>query len=57
MSRYLVVFRSVKRDDRVGALALLVCLSALGPGILSPAIFSLIAEQACMHHHIMSGTY
>ena len=57
VSRYLVVFRSVKRDDRVGALALLVCLSALGPGILSPAIFSLIAEQACMHHHIMSGTY
>ena len=56
VSRYLVVLRSVQRDDRVGALALLVSLTALGPGILSPLIFSLLTDQSCMYRHTLSGT-
>jgi hypothetical protein len=55
VSRYLVVLRSVRRDDRVGALTLLVCLSALGPGIFSPVIFSLVTDQSCLHKHNLKG--
>jgi hypothetical protein len=55
VSRYLVVLRSVRRDDRVGALTLLVCLSALGPGIFSPVIFSLVTDQSCLHKYNLKG--